>query len=189
MTAILGINAYHADAAACLLIDGQLVGAVAEERLGARQKHSSSFPVNAIRWLLDDNGLTLSDITHLAIPRNTSANRFAKIAHVLKHPVTGLASAWTHFSRSKDTASMIDKLAAICDDDPSQAKFDTVAVEHHLAHIASSYYCSPFEGLTAGFSVDALAGENKSPLGIEYAMRLSNPFGVIHTFGLTLSLK
>ena len=44
-------------------------------------------------------------------------------------------------------------------------------------------------GLTAGFSVDALAGENKSPLGIEYAMRLSNPFGVIHTFGLTLSLK
>lgn len=44
-------------------------------------------------------------------------------------------------------------------------------------------------GLTAGFSVDALAGENKSPLGLEYAMRLSNPFGVIHTFGATISLK
>ena len=44
-------------------------------------------------------------------------------------------------------------------------------------------------GLTAGFSVDALAGANKSPLGLEYAMRLSNPFGVIHTFGVTISLK
>jgi len=51
MTVILGINAYHADAAACLLIDGQLVGAVAEERMGDRQKHSSAFPANAIRWL------------------------------------------------------------------------------------------------------------------------------------------
>lgn len=155
MTAILGINAYHADSAACLLIDGQLVGAVAEERLGARQKHSSAFPVNAIRWLLDDNGLTLADITHLAIPRNTAANRGAKIAHVLKHPITGLASAWTHVARSRETASMIDKLAAICDVDPAQARFETVAVEHHLSHIASSYYCSPFDGLTAGFSYDA----------------------------------
>lgn len=44
-------------------------------------------------------------------------------------------------------------------------------------------------GLTAGFSVDALVGKNKSPLGLEYAMRLSNPFGVINTFGVTLNLK
>ena len=155
MTAILGINAYHADSAACLLIDGKLVGAVAEERLGVRQKHSSAFPVNAIRWLLDDNGLTLSDITHLAIPRNTSVNRGAKLAHILKHPITGLASAWTHIARSRDTASMINKLATICDVDPSQARFETIAVEHHLSHIASSYYCSPFDNLTAGFSYDA----------------------------------
>lgn len=44
-------------------------------------------------------------------------------------------------------------------------------------------------GFTAGFSVDALAGKSKSPLGIEYAMRLSNPFGVINTFGITIGLK
>lgn len=44
-------------------------------------------------------------------------------------------------------------------------------------------------GLTAGVSVDALLGDKKIPLGFEYAMRLSNPFGVINTFGVTLSLK
>lgn len=44
-------------------------------------------------------------------------------------------------------------------------------------------------GLTAGFSVDALVGKNKSALGIEYAMRLAGPFGVIHTLGATISLK
>jgi hypothetical protein len=44
-------------------------------------------------------------------------------------------------------------------------------------------------GLTAGFSVDILAGKNKSPLGIEYAMRLSQPFGLINTFGVTLDIR
>ncbi|MEX1192160.1 MAG: PorV/PorQ family protein [Brumimicrobium sp.] len=44
-------------------------------------------------------------------------------------------------------------------------------------------------GLTAGFSIDALLGDNKTPMGFEYAVRLSNPFGAIHSFGVTLSLK
>ncbi len=44
-------------------------------------------------------------------------------------------------------------------------------------------------GLTAGFSADALVGKNKSALGLEYALRLAGTFGVIHTFGLTISLK
>ncbi len=44
-------------------------------------------------------------------------------------------------------------------------------------------------GPTAGFSVDALVGKNKTALGVEYAARLSTPFGVIHTFGATINLK
>ncbi len=44
-------------------------------------------------------------------------------------------------------------------------------------------------GFTAGFSVDALTGKNKSPIGFEYAVRLSNPFGLINTVGLTISIK
>lgn len=155
MSVILGLNAFHADSAACLLIDGKLVGAVAEERLGNREKHSPAFPKNAIRWLLSDNGLKLADVTHVALPRDTSANRAAKVRYTLSRPVKGGRAALEHFSRTKETLTMLQKLSAICDEDPKSIGFETVPVEHHLAHISSSYYCSPFDGLTAGFSYDA----------------------------------
>ena len=155
MTAILGLNAFHADSAACLLVDGKLVGAVAEERLGDRVKHTSDFPAEAVRWLLQDNGLKLSDVTHVAIPRDTSCNRMAKATWIAKNPVRGVAAALEHLSRSKKTTSMIEQLASICGEDPASVGFDTVNVEHHYAHIASSYFTSPFDGLTAGLSYDA----------------------------------
>lgn len=155
MTAILGLNAFHADSAACLLVDGKLVGAVAEERLGNRVKHTSEFPAEAVRWLLRDNGLKLSDITHVAIPRDTGSNRLAKATWIAKNPVRGVAAALEHLSRSKKTTSMIEQLASICDEDPTTVSFDTVNVEHHYAHVASSYFTSPFDGLTAGLSYDA----------------------------------
>lgn len=44
-------------------------------------------------------------------------------------------------------------------------------------------------GPTAGFSADALVGKNKSALGVQYAMRLAGKFGVVHTFGVSISLK
>lgn len=155
MTAILGLNAFHADSAACLLVDGKLVGAVAEERLGDRQKHTSRFPANAIRHLLNDNGLKLSDVTHVALPRDGSANRGAKAAWVARNPVRGVKAVVEHLSRSKRTGDMVTNLAEICGEDPATATFETVNVEHHLAHVASSYFTSPFESLTAGFSYDA----------------------------------
>ena len=58
MTAILGLNAFHADSAACLVVDGKLKGAVAEERLGDRVKHSSAFPANAIRQFVTHGGIS-----------------------------------------------------------------------------------------------------------------------------------
>ena len=87
MTVILGFNAFHADSAACLVVDGQLVGAVAEERLGERQKHCPAFPAHAIRRLLADAGLRLRDVTHVALARDPTANRAAKLAYVARHPL------------------------------------------------------------------------------------------------------
>lgn len=155
MTVILGINAFHADTAACLVIDGKLAGAVGEERLGSRVKQTSAFPVNATRWLLESNGLRLKDVTHVAIPRDTSANRIAKAAWVAKNPVRGLNAALEHFSRKKDTEDGVYGLATELGEDPASARFKVVNVEHHLAHIASAYFLSPFEEVTAGFSYDA----------------------------------
>lgn len=154
MIAILGINAFHADAAACLVIDGQLVGAVAEERLGNRIKHTSEFPENAIRRLLTDSNLRLNDITHVAIARDASANLSSKISYSLRNPSSSIGAIREFLLRSKRSQSIQEKIAKICFDDVSRAKFKTVNVEHHLAHIASAYFLSPFDTLTAGFSYD-----------------------------------
>jgi carbamoyltransferase len=155
MTAILGFNAFHADSAACLVVDGQLVGAVAEERLGKRQKHSPAFPANAIRRLLADAGLRLRDVTHVALARDPGANRAAKLAYVAQHPLKTAGAVVEHLSRNRRTKGTLEQLAEVCDEDPALVRFETVGVEHHLAHIASAYYLSPFEALTAGFSYDA----------------------------------
>jgi len=58
---ILGISRYYHDSAACLLIDGDLKSAVQEERF-SRIKHDARFPVNAIKYCLNSQGLTISDV-------------------------------------------------------------------------------------------------------------------------------
>ena len=155
MIVILGLNAFHPDSAACLVVDGRLIGAVAEERLGKRHKHSSAFPANAIRRLLADAGLRLRDVTHVAMPRDPKANYAAKMAYVASRPVRAARAVAEHLRRNRQTQSMLEQLAGMCDEDPAEVKFETVRVEHHLAHIASAYFLSPFDELTAGFSYDA----------------------------------
>jgi carbamoyltransferase len=155
MAVILGINAFHADSAACVVIDGELKFAVAEERLGEREKHCPRFPENAIRRALEESGVRLKDVTHVAIARDPKTNYAAKMAYVAKRPVKAAGAVVEHFRRNARTENMLDQLAGICGEDTSQVAFKTVWVEHHLAHIASAYYLSPFESVTAGFSYDA----------------------------------
>jgi carbamoyltransferase len=154
MSVILGFNSFHADSAACLVVDGQLVGAVAEERLGPRIKHSSDFPHNAIRRLLVDAGLSLRDVTHVAVARDPKANYAAKMAYVAQRPLKAAGAVVEHFRRNRQAKGTLEQLAEVCGEDPARVKFEVVEVEHHLAHIASAYYLSPFEGVTAGLSYD-----------------------------------
>ncbi|MCB1756366.1 MAG: hypothetical protein KDJ38_12635, partial [Gammaproteobacteria bacterium] len=60
-TRIIGISAFYHDSAAALLIDGKFVAAAQEERF-TRKKHDAGFPTNAIRFCLEQAGLTISDI-------------------------------------------------------------------------------------------------------------------------------
>src|SRR5690554_4414098 len=62
---ILGISAYYHDSAAALLIDGNPVAAAQEERF-TRKKHDLSFPVNAIRYCLQEGNLNLDELDHIA---------------------------------------------------------------------------------------------------------------------------
>ncbi|MCC6509098.1 MAG: carbamoyltransferase, partial [Pirellulaceae bacterium] len=73
MTNIIGINAYHGDASAALVIDGQLVAAVEEERFN-RIKHWAGFPIESIKYCLDFAKLHIEDIDHVAVSFNPRAN-------------------------------------------------------------------------------------------------------------------
>ncbi len=75
---ILGINAYHGDAAAAIIRDGELVAAVEEERFN-RVKHCAGFPAAAVRYCLAAAGISIEDVEHIGISRDPSAHLHKKI--------------------------------------------------------------------------------------------------------------
>ena len=84
MSIIVGINAYHGDAAACIIINGHLVAAVEEERF-LRIKHWAGFPAKSVEYCLAEAGVTLSDVDIIAVNSDPKANLFKKIVHIFKH--------------------------------------------------------------------------------------------------------
>jgi carbamoyltransferase len=162
MNLIIGLNAFHPDSAACALRDGKLVAAVAEERLGPRIKHVSGFPGRALTEVLRMAGATIRDVDYIAIGNDSNANLGAKAAHVLKSPLKSARGVLTHFQRRSKIASMHQLVAEACGVAEADCRFKVIRVEHHLAHIASSYYASDFDR-AAGFSYDA-AGDFTSAM-------------------------
>ena len=165
MSVILGLNIGHPDSAACLLINGKLVGAVSEERLGRRIKHDSSFPHLAIQWLLKSQGLLISDIDHVAVAKNPWANLAIKVGRALLNPTKLSGAASKFIARHKTSLNLNDMVSLSVPNDTSTPKFQIVNVEHHLAHISSSYYTSPFDKSKA-ISFDG-SGDNVSVMMAE----------------------
>jgi carbamoyltransferase len=153
MNLILGLNAFHPDSAACVLKDGKLVAAVAEERLGKRHKHVAGFPGRAIAEVLRMAGATIRDVDYLAIGNDSNANLAAKARHVLKSPLKSARGVVTHFQRRGKMHSTQQMVAEACGVKEADCRFKVVRVEHHLAHLASSFFASDFDE-AAGFSYD-----------------------------------
>ena len=82
---ILGINAFHGDSSAALLRDGKLVAAAEEERF-RRVKHWAGFPSQSIAYCLQEAGLRLADVNHVAVNQDDRAQRLRKIAYLAAHP-------------------------------------------------------------------------------------------------------
>ncbi len=153
MNLILGLNAFHPDSAACVLRDGKLIAAVAEERLGPRLKHVAGFPARAVAEVLRMAGATIREVDCVAVGNDSNANLPAKVGHVLKSPLKSARGVATHFQRRSTMKGFPELVAAACGVNAADCRFDVARVEHHLAHIASSYYASDFDE-AAGFSYD-----------------------------------
>jgi carbamoyltransferase len=138
---ILGINAFHGDSSACLLIDGKLVAAAEEERF-RRIKHWAGFPSEAVAWCLEDSGLKLADVDHVAINQDSSANLGKKMAYtLLKRPDLSLVMDRIRNKRQRDGVDVL--LAKAFPNDTFRGELH--AVEHHVAHLSSAFHVSPFD--------------------------------------------
>src|SRR5579863_1524778 len=148
---ILGLNMFHADASAAVVVDGEVKFAIAEERLN-RHKHFGGFPALAIKACLDAVGANISDIEHVAVGQDSDANLIKKVRYALSNPtkVLNFIRLRQRKEAMRDVRSLI---ANALDVDASQLRFQEHHLEHHIAHIASAYYCSPWEK-AAGFSYD-----------------------------------
>src|SRR6202140_4757929 len=148
---ILGLNMFHADASAAIVQNGEVKFAIAEERLN-RHKHFGGFPALAIKSCLDAVGAKISDIEHVAVGQDSDANLTKKVQYALANPakILNFIRLRQRKEAMRDVRSLISKALEV---DSSKLRFQEHHLEHHIAHIASAYYCSPWER-AAGFSYD-----------------------------------
>ena len=137
---VLGINAYHADSSACIIRDGVLLAGAEEERF-RRIKHWAGFPELAIKYCLGEAGIGLAEVDHIAINRDPSANLWRKVLFSIRQrPDPGFVL---------DRIRHAGRWSSIGEEFAKRFQADVSArvrhVEHHLAHLASSFYVSPFD--------------------------------------------
>lgn len=142
--AILGISAYYHDSAAAILVDGEIIAAAQEERF-TRKKHDSSFPVNAIKYVLDESGIDLNDLQVIAFYEKPliKFERLLETYHAFApRGLNSFLSAipvWVKekLFMKKMLRTELGKLL--------KSDYRLLFPEHHLSHAASAFYPSPFE--------------------------------------------
>ena len=147
MTSILGISAFYHDGAAAIIKDGEIIAAAQEERF-TRKKHDSSYPVNAIKFVLDYTELKISEIDHIVFYEKP----FLKFERLLETYLAFAPKGFLQFSKAMP-AWLKEKLFQkkllfdhLKEQDPSFNNENKINFsEHHLSHAASAFYPSPFE--------------------------------------------
>jgi carbamoyltransferase len=149
---VLGINSAHADSSVALVSERGILAAIAEERIN-RRKHCAGFPALAVKEVLRIAGASVADLTDVAVARDPRANLAAKLAFVARYPQSGVPQAIGRLRVHREVGGARVAVAEAMGEPASSVSAQFHRVEHHLAHIASAYYGSPFERAT-GISID-----------------------------------
>lgn len=167
MTYILGINAFHGDSSACVLRDGVLLAAAEEERF-RRIKHWAGFPSGAIRYCLAEAGITLGQVDHVAINQDGKANLGKKLAYTLTtRPDLGLVL--DRLRNKRERGSVAEHLAVAFPGERFAGQVQQV--EHHMAHLSSTFYVSPFDEAVV-VSVDGFGDFASAAWGVGRGTRI-----------------
>ena len=147
MTSILGISAFYHDSAATIVIDGKIIAAAQEERF-TRKKHDSSFPHNAVKFVLEFAGLNLSEVDKIVFYEKP----FLKFERLLETYVAFAPRGFIQFSKAMPTwlkeklfqKKLLFNYLKSHDSDFNDNK-KIFFSEHHISHAASAYYPSPYD--------------------------------------------
>ncbi len=183
---VLGLNAFHGDAAAAILVDGELVAAAEEERF-ERVKHWAGFPTRAVQYCLSAANARVEDIDHVAIGRDPRAHLLDKIIYSALHR-PGLSFVADRLRNLLKVRNPRAELAAALGVDAERLRATPHAVEHHKAHLSSSYFASPFDD-AAVVSVDGFGDFASTTWGIGRGSRIDTPRRIAfpHSLGLFYS--
>jgi len=181
---ILGINAYHGDASAALVCDGDLVAAAEEERFN-RMKHCAGFPARAIEFCLREASIHPSELQHVGISRDPSAHLYKKILSSLGRFKNIGRDRLANAARILDLREEMARALGVGKSE-LRAKFHNV--EHHKAHMASCFLVSPFEEAAIlsidGFGdfISTMWGEgNGAELSVGGQVEFPHSAGILYT--------
>jgi carbamoyltransferase len=183
---VLGLNCFHADAAAALVRDGRVVAALEEERIN-RIKHSAGFPLEAVRYCLRQGGVDLREIDAVAVGAKPIDNVQDEVLQIL----SGRPNYSRQIQKRLDAVARFRDVRAILAREFGYPKDSIPRLEevpHHLAHVASAYYTSGFES-AALLSIDGFgdfsstflaAGRGAEIEGLE-TVRFPHSLGILYT--------
>jgi carbamoyltransferase len=179
---VLGLNAFHGDSAAALLKDGAFQAGIEEERLN-RIKHWAGFPAQAVRSVLDQRQIRLDDVEHVAISRDPTAHLLEKALFAFRNR-PGLGALRSRLGNMKRVAGVED-LLSLRAGDRGTFRGSVHHVEHHRAHIASAFFCSPFEE-AACLTVDGFGDflSSMSALGRGNRIEVLDEVSFPHSLGI-----
>lgn len=190
MPYILGISAFYHDAAAAIVIDGQVVAAAQEERF-TRIRHTAAFPENAIRYCLQTTGLCLDDLDAVVFYDKPLLKFERLLQTYYAFAPKGLLSflqAMPIWLKDKIflKKTIRDGLAGIAP--YNRKRLRLLFTEHHLAHAASAFYVSPFPS-AAILTIDGVGEWGTASIGIgdRASIRMLKEMRFPHSVGLLYS--
>lgn len=184
---ILGISAYYHDSAAAILRDDKIIAAAHEERF-SRKKHDPGFPVNAVRYCLDEAGISLADLKAVAFYDKPyiKFERLLETYHAFapKGLVSFLSAMPVWIKEKLFMKKMLrDELKQF-----DECEVQLLFPEHHLSHAASAFYPSPFESAAiltldgvGEWATTTIGKGNGSDIEIIKELRFPHSLGLLYS--------
>jgi carbamoyltransferase len=144
MNTILGLNFFHANAAAAIFVDGKLVAAAEEERFN-RVKFSAGIPLSAIGFCLKQAGLEFKDIDVITYPRTTNTRIVNNDQIHFQDKIYRINSLYDRYRINLKLINFKETLAEHFQIPVETLVFKLREEDHHLSHMLSGYFCSPFD--------------------------------------------